>query len=90
MRLSALWVAVTLAAQSILGCMLIGVSQAGVVGEMVARFQERAEWCSRLETSSSRVCDLVLGPIDGRVHLVTRMGEAIGQLQVMQDEHQTL
>jgi hypothetical protein len=80
----------SLAAQSILGCLPIDISQASVVGEMIVRFQERAEWCSRLETSGSRVCDLLLGPTDGRVHLVARLEEAAGQLQVMQDEHQAL
>jgi hypothetical protein len=34
-RLSVLWVAVSLAAQSILECLLVDVSQAGVVGEIV-------------------------------------------------------
>jgi hypothetical protein len=51
--LSALWVAVSLAAQSILGHLPIDASQVGVVGEMVARFWERVEWCSHL------------GPVDG-------------------------
>jgi hypothetical protein len=53
---------------------------AGVVGEMVVRFQERAEWCSRIKASGSRVCDLVLGPVDGRAHPVARLEEAVGQL----------
>jgi hypothetical protein len=73
--------------QSILGHLPIDVSQVGFVGKMIARFQERVEWCSCLETSGSRVYDLLLGPTDGRVHLVARLGEATGQLQVMQDEH---
>jgi hypothetical protein len=60
------------------------------VGEMVARFQERAEWCSRLEAFDSRVCDLVLGPPNGRTYLVAHTEEAAGKLQVMQDELQTL
>jgi hypothetical protein len=68
----------------------INVFQAGVVGEMVARFQERAKWCSRLETSSSRVYDLVLGLANGRVQLVAYLEEVVGQLQVIQDEHQAL
>jgi hypothetical protein len=68
-RLSALWVAVSLAAQSILRCLLIDVSQAGVVGEMVVQFWERAEWCSLLDAASLEVCDLVLGPVDGQAHL---------------------
>jgi hypothetical protein len=63
-RFSTLWAAVSLAAQSILGCLPIDVSQAGVVGEMVTRFWERAEWCSRLEASGSKICALVLGPAD--------------------------
>jgi hypothetical protein len=54
---------------------------------MVARFQERAEWCSRLETSSSRVCDLILGQADGQVHLAARLEEVTGQLPAMQGEH---
>jgi hypothetical protein len=80
MQVSALWAVVSLATQSILGCLPIDVSEVGVVGDMVARFQERAEWCSCLETSSSRVCDLFLMPADGRVHLVARLGEVARQL----------
>jgi hypothetical protein len=34
-RLSVLWVAVSLATQSILGCIPIDASQAGIIGEMV-------------------------------------------------------
>jgi hypothetical protein len=56
---------VSLATQSVLGRLPVDVSQAGVVGLMVSRFWESAEWCSRLETSGLRVCDLVLGPADG-------------------------
>jgi hypothetical protein len=37
-----------------------------------------------------RVCDLVLGPVDDQVHLVTHLEEATGQLQVMHDEHEAL
>jgi hypothetical protein len=55
MRLSALSEAVSLSAQSILGRLPVDASQAGVVGEMVARFQEQAKWCSCLEASGSRV-----------------------------------
>jgi hypothetical protein len=39
-RLSTLMVAVSLAAQYILGCLPIDVSQAGVVGEIAVRFPE--------------------------------------------------
>jgi hypothetical protein len=90
MRLSTLWEAVSLAAQSILGRLPIDVSKAGVVGEMVARFEERAEWCLCLETSGLRVCDFILGPTDGRVHLVTHLEDVVGQVQAMQDQHQAL
>jgi hypothetical protein len=64
--------------QSILGRLLADVSQAGVMGEMVARFQERAEWCSHLETSGSRFYDLDLGPANGRAYLDARLEEAVG------------
>jgi hypothetical protein len=39
-QLSTLWAAVSLATQSILGHLLVDVSQAGVVGEMATSFQE--------------------------------------------------
>jgi hypothetical protein len=89
-RLSALWAAVSLASQSILGRLPVDVSQPGVVGEMVTKFRERAEWCSCLETSGSEVCDLVLGLTDGRVHLVAHLEEASRGLQVMRDKHDAL
>jgi hypothetical protein len=65
MRLSALWAAVSLATQSILGWLPVVAPQAGVVGEMVVRFEERGEWFSCLETFGSRVRDLILGLVDG-------------------------
>jgi hypothetical protein len=68
--------------------LLIDAPQVGVVGELVARFQERAEWCSHLETSGSEVSDLVLRPVDGRAHLVARLEEAVGRLWAMRDEHE--
>jgi hypothetical protein len=87
MQLSALRVAVSLATQSIVGHLPIDVSKVGVVREMVARFWEWAEWCSRLKTYGSRVCDVILGPVNGWSHWNTRLEEATGRLQVMQDEH---
>jgi hypothetical protein len=81
---------VSLPAQSILGHLPVDASQVGVVGEMVTRFQEQVEWCSRLESFCSRVYDVVLGPADGRTHLVTHLEEAVEQLQVVQDELQAL
>jgi hypothetical protein len=82
-QLSLLWVAMSLAAQSILGRLPVDGSQAGVVVEMVARFRKRAEWRSHLETCGSKVCDLSLGPMDGQVHLDAHLEEAVGRHQVM-------
>jgi hypothetical protein len=65
MQLSALWAPVSLAGQSILGPLPADAYQEGVEGEMVARFKERAERCSRIETSGSRVCNLALEPVNG-------------------------
>jgi hypothetical protein len=36
------------------------------------------------------VCNLVLGPVDGRVNLVAHLEEAAGRLRVMQDEHEAI
>jgi hypothetical protein len=78
MRLSTLWEAVSLTAQSTLECLPTDTSQAGVVGEMVVKFWEQAEWCSRLETSGSRVYSFTLGLVNSRAHLVARLEEAAG------------
>jgi hypothetical protein len=50
---------------------------------MVAMFEEQTEWCSHLEISSSNVCNLVLGPADGQVRLITHLEEATRLLRVM-------
>jgi hypothetical protein len=81
---------VSLVAQSILVRLPVDASQAGVVGEMVARFEERGEWFSCLKTSSSRICNLILGLPNGQVPLVASLEEAADQFWVMQDEHQAL
>jgi hypothetical protein len=80
MQLSMLWAALSLADQSILGRLPVDAPQAGVVGEMVARFEEQEEWCSHIETSDSRVCDLILGLADGHVPLVAYLKEVVGPL----------
>jgi hypothetical protein len=82
-QLSTLWAAMSLAAQSILRCLPIDVSQAGVVGEMVVQFWEQAEWYSCLEAIGLDVCDLVLGPVDGQARLAARLEEAVGRVRVM-------
>jgi hypothetical protein len=48
------------------------------------------ESCSHHETFGSKVCDLVLGLVDGRVHLAARLEEVVWQLRVMRDEHEAL
>jgi hypothetical protein len=62
--------------QLVLGRLPITVSQADVVREMVAKFREQAKLCSCLETSSSRVCDLLHGLTDDRVYLAVCLEEA--------------
>jgi hypothetical protein len=90
MRLSTLWAAVSSAAQSVLGHLPVEVFQVDVVGEMVVKYQEQMERWLYLETSGSRVYDLILGPTDDWVHPVGRLEEAIGRLQAMHDEHWAL
>jgi small ligand-binding sensory domain FIST len=50
-QFSTLRVAVSFAAQSIIGHLSIDVPQAGVVGEIVARFREYANQCSCLKAA---------------------------------------
>jgi hypothetical protein len=57
-------------------------------GEMLAKFEEQAERCVRLKSSSSWVCDLILGLADDWVLLTICIEEAAERLQVMQEEHQ--
>jgi hypothetical protein len=62
----------------------------GVVGEIAIQFQERANWCSRLEALGLGVYDLVHGPASDHTCLVARLEEAVGQLRVMRDEQGAL
>jgi hypothetical protein len=48
-----------------LGRFPIEVFRVGIVGEMVAKFWEKVERCLHFNDSSSRIYDLILGPIDG-------------------------
>jgi hypothetical protein len=43
-------------------------------------------WCSHVEDSGLRVCDLILGLADNRVQPIVRMEEVVERLHVMQDE----
>jgi hypothetical protein len=85
-QLSALWAAVSLAAQSILRHLAIDVPQAGVVGEMVVRFWEQASWCSCLRAAGREICDLVLILVGDQTCLVTCLEEAARQLRMMRGE----
>jgi hypothetical protein len=67
MRLVALREAVSSPPQSVPGCSPTEALQVDVVGEMLTRFREQVERCLRLESSRSRVCDLILGPADDLV-----------------------
>jgi hypothetical protein len=59
-----------------LGHLPTEVLRAHVVGVMVVKFWEQAEWCLCLETFGSRIRDLILGPVDDRAHLAVRLEEA--------------
>jgi hypothetical protein len=55
--------------------------RACVVGELVAEFQSLEEWCSWLEQSAARICDLLLGPQPGLAQLADCLDQAAGQLR---------
>jgi hypothetical protein len=67
MQLAALWVAMSLAAQSVLGRSSTEAFQVDVVGKMLAKFREQEERCLRLVDSVSRVCIRILGTTDDQV-----------------------
>jgi hypothetical protein len=84
-RLSTLWMAVSLASQSILGRLLIDVPQAGVVGEIVVRFWERASWCLCLEAIGQEICDHVLGSAGDKTCLVAHLEDAVGRCEASRE-----
>jgi hypothetical protein len=67
-----------LAAQSIISHFPIIVPQVGAIGEIVAQFQEYANWCSHLEAASLGVCDLVLAPVGDETNVAARLEEVAG------------
>jgi hypothetical protein len=77
-QLSTLRATVSLAAQSIIGHLLIDIPQVGVVGEIVALFQEYANRCSCLKATGVGVYDLVLGPTGDRTDMAAHLEEIIG------------
>jgi hypothetical protein len=79
-QLSALWAAVSLATQSVLGHLPVDTPQAGIVGEIVVQFQERADQCSCLEAIGQEICDNVLGPTGDLNYLVACLEEVTERL----------
>jgi hypothetical protein len=77
-----LWAAVSLAAQFILERLPVGTPQVGVVGEIVVRFWERADWWSHLEAAGQEIYDLVLGPAGDQTRMVAHLVEATRRLRV--------
>jgi IMP dehydrogenase/GMP reductase len=60
--------------------------QVDVVGEMLTEFQEQAGRRLRLDNSSMRIYDLILGSADDQVQLAKRLEEVVGRLWVVQAE----
>jgi hypothetical protein len=81
-QLSVLRVAVSFTAQSIIGHLPIDAPQAGVAGEIVARFWEYADRCSHLEAASLGVCDLVPRPTGDETNVTTRLEGVAGRLRM--------
>jgi hypothetical protein len=77
---------VPLAAQSILRRLPIDTPHSGVVGEIVVRFQERADWCSHLKAIDREIYDLVLRPARNQTLLVACLEEVAGRLRVTRGE----
>jgi hypothetical protein len=78
MRLVALREVVSSPPQSVPGCSPTEALQVDVVGEMLTKFWEQVERCLRLESSRSRVCDLILGLADDSVWATIHLEEAVG------------
>jgi hypothetical protein len=57
-----------------------------VLEELVTEFKEQAEWCSHLEYSGLRVCDLILVPSTDQVRLANCLEQDNGQLQAEYEE----
>jgi hypothetical protein len=79
-ELAALQAVVSSATKLALGHSLDETFWVEVVGELVGEFRRLEELCSRLERSSVRICDLLLGPPFGRARWADRLDEAAGQL----------
>jgi hypothetical protein len=53
--------------------------QPDILGEMLAKFYEQGEWCLRIESFVSRVCNLILGLANDRVWLTVCLVEGVEQ-----------
>jgi hypothetical protein len=60
------------------GTLPVDAPQVGIIWEVVVRFQERADLCSRLEAAGQESCNLVLGPAGNPNILVVYLEEAAG------------
>jgi hypothetical protein len=72
----------SLATQTIIDHLPVDIPLAGVVGEIVAQFQEYADRCSCLKATGLGVCNLVLGPAGDKTNVAARLEEIAGQLRI--------
>jgi hypothetical protein len=76
-ELAALQVAVSTAAESMLG-RLPSDSSVEVVSELATKLLKMEDWRSRLERPAARICDLLLGPPPGRARLTDCLDKVVG------------
>jgi hypothetical protein len=81
-ELAALWVVVSSAVDSELGCSPNGTLCVDIMGELVTEFQKLEEQTSRLERLVVRINDLLLGPPPGQARLADHLDEAARQFWV--------
>jgi hypothetical protein len=78
--LTAFWVVVSSAVESLLGRSPGNNAHAEVVGELVTELQKVEGHHSKLEWPATRICDLLLRPSPSRPWLVDHLDEAAGRL----------
>jgi hypothetical protein len=78
--LTAFWVVVSSAVESLLGRSPGNNAHAEVVGELVTELQKVEGHHSKLEWPATRICDLLLRPSPSRPWLVDHLDEAVGRL----------
>jgi hypothetical protein len=75
-------VAVSSAAELVLGHSPNETSRVEVTNELVAKFRRWEELCSRLEGPGARIYDLLLGPPPSQAQWADHLAEATGWLEV--------